>query len=116
MLDIVFIMLIFFIVTTTFARESGITVNRPMAATAEQKNKGTNIFVGLRKNGEVWIDKRLIDLRAVRPNIERLHVENPEGAVIIQADRDTKTGVLVEVMDQVRMAGVKNISIAARRE
>ncbi len=112
MLDIVFIMLIFFIVTTSFVKESGVTVSRPSAQTAEEK-KGSNILVAIRANGEIWIDRRAIDVRAVRPNIERMKAENPEGAVIIQADEFSPTGLLVKVMDQVRLAGITNISISA---
>jgi len=111
MLDIVFIMLIFFIVTTSFVKESGIDVNRPNAQTSETKAKG-NIIVGIKANGDVWIDKRLVDIRAVRPNVARLHAENPLGSVIIAADRETKTHVLVQVMDQVRLAGITNAAIA----
>lgn len=112
MLDIVFIMLIFFIVTTSFVKESGVTVNRPSAQTAEEK-KGSNILLAIRANGEIWIDRRAVDVRAVRPNIERMKAENPEGAVIIQADEYSPTGLLVKVMDQVRLAGISNISISA---
>jgi len=112
MLDIVFIMLIFFIVTTSFVKESGVTVNRPSAQTAEEK-KGSNILVAIRANGEIWIDRRAIDVRAVRPNIERMKAENPEGAVIIQADEFSPAGMVVKVMDQVRLAGITNISISA---
>ncbi|MFC3680053.1 MULTISPECIES: ExbD/TolR family protein [Bacterioplanoides] len=112
MLDIVFIMLIFFIVTTSFVKESGVTVNRPSAQTAEEK-KGSNILVAIRANGEIWIDRRAIDVRAVRPNIERMKAENPEGAVIIQADEFSPTGLLVKVMDQIRLAGIQDISISA---
>ncbi|MFH2066844.1 MAG: biopolymer transporter ExbD [Pseudomonadota bacterium] len=112
MLDVVFIMLIFFIVTTSFVRETGIDVNRPSAATAEKKTKG-NILVGIKPNGEIWIDKRPVDLRAVRANIQRLKAKFPQSSVIIQSDRESKTGVLVRVMDQIRLAGVTNISIAA---
>ena len=112
MLDIVFIMLIFFIVTTSFVKESGVTVSRPSAQTAEEK-KGNNILVAIKPNGEIWIDRRAIDVRAVRANIERLKAQNPEGAVIIQADEYSNTGVLVKVMDQVRLAGITNISISA---
>ena len=111
MLDIVFIMLIFFIVTTSFVKESGIDVNRPTAQTAERKERG-NIIVSIKSNGEIWVDKRAIDVRAVRANVARLHAENPLGSVIIAADRDTKTHVLVEVMDQIRLAGITNASIA----
>ncbi|ASP39865.1 biopolymer transporter ExbD [Bacterioplanes sanyensis] len=112
MLDIVFIMLIFFIVTTSFVKESGVTVSRPSAQTAEEK-KGSNILVAIRANGEIWIDRRAIDVRSVRPNIERMKAENPEGAVIIQADEHSSTGLLVKVMDQIRLAGVEDISISA---
>lgn len=113
MLDIVFIMLIFFIVTTSFVKESGVEVNRPSAQTAEDK-KGNNILVAIRANGEIWIDRRAIDVRAIRANIERLKAENTEGAVIIQADEFAPTGLLVKVMDQIRLAGMSNISISAQ--
>jgi biopolymer transport protein ExbD len=112
MLDIVFIMLIFFIVTASFVKESGVEVNRPTAQTAERQEQG-QIIVALKPNGEVWIDKRVVDIRAVRANIARLHAENPLGSVVIAADRDTKTHYLVQVMDQIRLAGVPNIAIAA---
>jgi len=111
MLDIVFIMLIFFIVTTSFVKESGIDVNRPTAETATRK-ENANIIIGIKANGNVWIDKHLTDIRAVRANIARLHAENPLGAVIIAADKESKTKVLIQVMDQVRLAGVMNASIA----
>ncbi len=112
MLDIVFIMLIFFIVTTSFVKETGIDVSRPSANTAEKKERG-NILIAIKPNGDVWMDKRKVELRAVRANTERMHAENPEGSVVIIADKESQTGVLVEVMDQVRSAGVYNVSIAA---
>jgi len=115
MLDIVFIMLIFFIVTTSFVKESGIEVNRPSAATAQRIERG-NILVGIKGDGEVWIDRRPVDIAAVRANIERLHAQNPEGAVVIVADKASQNGTLVQVMDQVQLAGVKSISLAATRE
>jgi biopolymer transport protein ExbD len=115
MMDIVFIMLIFFIVTTSFTKESGIEVNRPSAQTAERQQHG-NILVAISANNKIWIDKREIDIRAVRANIERLHAENPEGAVIVQADKDSKNGILVQVIDQIRLARVNNISLAATPE
>ena len=115
MLDIVFIMLIFFIVTTTFIKETGVEVNRPNASTAVADERG-NILIAITENNEIYIDKRLIDLRAVRANVERLKAENPEGSVIIQADQNSKTGLLVETMDQVRLAGVQNVSIAAEKD
>ena len=115
MLDIVFIMLIFFIVTTSFVKEAGVEINRPSANTAETVKKG-NIMVAVRENGQVWVDKRMVEVGAVRANIERLRAENPEGAVVIQADVESRSGVVVQVMDQIRMAGVQNISIAANKD
>jgi len=111
MLDIVFIMLIFFIVTTSFSKEAGIDINRPSAQTATRKAQG-NIIVAIKPNGDIWIDKRQVDIRAVRANVARLHAETPLGSVVIAADRDTKVKVLVQVMDQIRMAGIANASIA----
>jgi biopolymer transport protein ExbD len=115
MLDIVFIMLIFFIVTASSVKESGIDVNRPSAQTAEKDVKG-NIIVSIKPNGEVWIDKQVVDMRAVRANIARLHAENPLGSVIIAADREARTHALVQVMDQIRLAGVTNAAIATESE
>lgn len=112
MLDIVFIMLIFFIVTTSFVKESGVTVSTPQAATAVQQ-ENANIFIAITAAGEVWIDRRPVDPRAVRTIVARLHADNPEGSVIIQSDAKSATGTLVDVMDQVRLAGVEGIAIAA---
>jgi biopolymer transport protein ExbD len=112
MLDVVFIMLIFFIVTASFVKEAGIDVNRPNAATAERKEKG-NILVAISENNQIWIDRRQVDPRALRANIERMHAENPNAAVVIQADEESKNKLLVQVMDAARMVGVKNVSIAA---
>jgi biopolymer transport protein ExbD len=112
MLDVVFIMLIFFIVTASFIKEAGIDVNRPDAPMTESKPEDANILVAIRPNDEIWIDRRLIDPRALRANIERLHAENPKGSVVIQADRKSTNKMLVIVMDAARQAGVYNISIA----
>ena len=111
MLDVVFIMLIFFIVTASFVKESGIDVNRPDAATAVQKNRA-NILVAISDSNEVWINKRQIDLRAVQANIERLYAENPQGSVVSQADEESNTKTLIEVMDAARAAGVFDVSVA----
>jgi biopolymer transport protein ExbD len=115
MLDVTFIMLIFFIVTSSFVKEAGIDVNKPAATTAERKERG-NILVAITDTGQVWIDKRPVDVRAVRANIERLHAENPQGGVVIQADSNSKNGLLVKVMDAAREAGVYDVSIAATVE
>ena len=112
LLDIVFIMLIFFVVATSFVKESGIDVNRPTAETAERREQG-NILIAIAPNGEIWIDKRPVDIRSVRAVVERLTAENPEASVIIQGDREAQIGLLVAVMDQVRKGGVSNVSIAA---
>jgi len=115
MLDVVFIMLIFFIVTASFIKESGIDVNRPDAPMTESKPEDANILVRITGNDEIWIDRRLIDPRAVRANIERLHAENPEGSVVIQANRKSTNKILVQVMDSARQAGVYSVSIADAR-
>ena len=114
MLDFVLNLLIFFIITAVFVKEVGITVSRPSSKqqASEEKKVGT-IFVAIRANGEIWIDRRVVDLRAVRANIERFHAEKPEAPVVVIADKEAPTGVLVQVMDQVRMGGVENVSIAA---
>lgn len=113
MLDVVFILLIFFIVTTSFVRETGIEVNRPKASTSVSKPKA-NILIAINSTGQIWIDKREVDVRAVRANVERLRALNPEGGVVIQADGASQTGTLVKVMDQIRLAGVEDISISAK--
>ena len=112
MLDVVFIMLIFFIVTASFVKEAGIDVTRPQASTAVRKERG-NILIAITANDQIWMDRRQIDPRALRANIERMHAENPQGAVVIQADKEAKTGLLVQVMDAARASGVSSVSIAA---
>lgn len=113
MLDVVFILLIFFIVTASFVKEAGIDVNRPEAATAVKKERA-NILVAISDKGEIWINKRRIDVRAVQANIERLKAENPQGTVVIQADKKATTDTLIKVMDAARAAGVYDVSIAAQ--
>ena len=113
MLDVVFILLIFFIVTASFVKEAGIDVNRPDAATAVKKQRA-NILVAISDQGDIWINKRKIDIRAVQANIERLKAENPQGTVVIQADKKSTTDTLIKVMDAARAAGVFDVSIAAQ--
>jgi len=115
MLDVVFIMLIFFIVTASFIKEAGIDVNRPDAPMQETPPEEANILVQIRANDEIWIDRRMIDRRAVRANIQRLHAENPRGSVVIMPDKKSSNKVLVWIMDASRSAGVYNISIADQR-
>jgi biopolymer transport protein ExbD len=112
MIDMVFILLIFFIATTSFTKETGVEVNRPSAKTAVSKERG-HILIVVRANNEIWMDKRQIDIRTVRANVERMQAESPEGSVVIVADKDSKTGLVIEIMDQVRLAGVSDVSIAA---
>lgn len=111
MLDVVFIMLIFFIVTASFIKEAGVEVNRPEASTSNPK-ENVNILIAITGNDEVWMDGRRIDVRAVRANVERLHAENPKGAVVIQADNNSTTKTVVEVLDASREAGVLDVSLA----
>ena len=115
LIDMVFILLIFFLVTASFTKESGIDVDRPTAKTAAREEQGSMI-IGVSKDGEIWIDSQKIDTRAVRAHVEHLHAQNPEGTVIILADQSARTGTTVEVLDQVRLAGVTNVSIAASNE
>ena len=111
MLDVVFIMLIFFIVTASFIKEAGVEVNRPEASTSEPK-ENVNILVAVTATNEIWMDKRRIDVRAVRANIERLHAENPKGAVVIQADNESNTETVAGVLDAAREAGVYDVSLS----
>ena len=115
MLDFVLNLLIFFIITAVFVKEVGITVSRPSSKPQQQeeKKKTKTILVAIRGNGEIWIDKRVVDLRAVRANIERFHAESPDSPVVVISDKEAPTGILVQVMDQVRQGGVDNVSIAA---
>jgi biopolymer transport protein ExbD len=112
MLDVVFIMLIFFIVTATFIKEAGIDVDKPAAATAVIQEKAS-ILIAIDATNNIWINRRQVDIRSVRSIIERLHAENPKGTVVIQADRESKNDSLVQVMDASRRAGVYDIALAA---
>lgn len=104
MLDIVFIMLIFFIVTASFLKEAGIEVNRPEGSSGEPQDKA-NIMIAVTAEDEVWMEKRRVDVRAVRANVERLKAENPEGTIVIQADEESTTGIVAEIMDSLNQAG-----------
>ena len=111
MLDVVFIMLIFFIVTSTFVKESGVDVTRPDAETATVA-EANSIQIGITAQNDIFFDKRPIDTRAVRANVEKALAENPGAAVIIVADRMSNTSALIEVMDQARLAGAASVSVA----
>ncbi|MBW1759329.1 MAG: biopolymer transporter ExbD, partial [Deltaproteobacteria bacterium] len=104
--------LIFFLVTTSFVKETGVDINRPAASTAVSKEK-VNILIGVTNDNRIFMDKREIDIRAVRANVERALAENPEGWVVIVADKESLTGIAIKVMDGCRLAGAKNVSLAA---
>ena len=112
MLDFVLNLLIFFIITTSFVKEAGISVDRPLAATARFEETG-NILIAIRENGEIWMDRRPVDLREVRSVIERLHIERPDDTVVVIADKKAATGVLATVMDEVKAGGIKDVAIGA---
>jgi len=114
MLDIVFIMLIFFIVTTTFVRETGVTVDKPEALTAEARPQG-NVLIGVDSGNGIWMNGSQIELSDVRTLVQRARAENPEGSVILISDKGARTGTLVEVMDQVQAAGVSRMAISAEQ-
>lgn len=113
LIDMVFILLIFFLVTTSFVKETGVEVNRPTAATAVSQSKAT-ILIGIDATDRIFFDNREVDVRAVRANVERALAENPEGAVVVVTDRSSTTGMAIEVMDGARLAGAANVSLAAR--
>ena len=115
MIDILAILLIFFIVTSSFSKESGIEVNRPQADTASSQDKG-NILIAVTADGQVWLDKQAVDVRTVRAHVERLRQDQPDGIVVVQADQDARTGLVVQVMDQARLAGVADVALAASME
>lgn len=111
MLDVVFIMLIFFIVTATFIKETGIEVNRPDTKTAQFK-KTVSLLVAVSPDSAVWIDKKKVDIRNVRPLMERLHAENPKGGLVIQADMESKVEKVLAIMDAARTIGIGQVAIA----
>jgi biopolymer transport protein ExbD len=113
LIDMVFILLIFFLVTTSFVKETGIEVSRPTAATAVTHEKAT-ILIGIDEQNHIYIENREVDVRAVRANVERALAENPEGSVVVVADKASATGTAIQVMDGCRMAGAHNVSLAAK--
>lgn len=112
LIDMVFILLIFFAVNASFIKEAGVEIERPSARTAQTKQQA-NIMIAVTENDEVWVDRQRVDPRSVRGHVERLHAENPEGAVVILADDQSRTGLVIEVLDQARLAGVENVAVAA---
>ncbi len=112
LIDMVFILLIFFAVNASFVKEAGVEIERPSARSAVTQQQA-NIMIAVTTNGEVWVDRQRVDPRSVRGHVERLHAENPEGAVVILADDSSRTGLVIEVLDQARLAGVENVAVAA---
>lgn len=113
LMDIVFIMLIFFIVTSTFVKEPGVEIDRPEATTAKVR-KFAAILVAVTETNEIWINKDLVELDAVRINVEQLHQENPKGTAVVQVDRNADSRYLVEVVNQIRAAGVTDIAVSTQ--
>ena len=111
MLDVVFIMLIFFIVTATFIKQAGIDILRPEALTAEMKPT-VAVLIAIGENGDIWIDKQKVDVTSVRAHIERLHAENPKGGLVVQADKGAKSEKLMAVLSAARAAGMTEVAIA----
>lgn len=112
MLDFTINLLIFFIITTSFIKEAGVTVFKPEAVTAEHRESG-NLLIAIRENGDIWMDRERVELRELRPLIERLHIERPDDTVVIIADRNSEAGVVAQVMDEVKAGGISEVSIAA---
>lgn len=115
MLDVVFILLIFFIVTSTFIKETGIEINRPDTQTAEMK-KTVSLLVAVGADNSIWIDKKKVDIRNVRPMMEKLHAENPRGGLVIQADSASKVEKVLAIMDSARAIGITQIAIASEQK
>ena len=115
LIDMTFLLLIFFMVTTSFVKETGIVVMRSTAATAEVKEHGT-VMIGVDTEGQVYMEGKKIDLRSVRSLVERALAEDPDAGVVVVADRNSNTGDVVKVMDQCRLAGAQNVSLAAKRD
>jgi biopolymer transport protein ExbD len=115
MLDFVLNLLIFFIITAVFAKEIGLTVNRAGAAPSAPTQEASSVLVAIRANGEIWVDDRIVDVRAVRANVERMAAVKPGTGVLIVADKDAEAGLVVQVIDQARQGGIQNISFAGTR-
>ncbi len=115
MLDIVFIMLIFFIVTASFIKEAGVNVRKPEAAMAEKKDQAS-ILIAITDKDEIWINRHKVDLKSLRTNIEKLHAENPKGTIVVQADKDSKAGTMLAVTEAVKAAGVPGVAIATEEK
>ncbi|SFM44552.1 ExbD/TolR family protein [Thermodesulforhabdus norvegica] len=114
LMDMVFILLIFFLVTTSFTRESGVVVERPRAKTAEPLEK-LSFIIGVTEKGEIFVEGRRIEIPMIRTYVSKVLRENPDAGVVVVCDRNAKTDVLIRVLDECRAAGAKNLSVAARK-
>jgi biopolymer transport protein ExbD len=110
MLDFVVNLLIFFIITAVFVKEAGLEVNRPTSFETPPDEESQSIQIQILDTGEVWVDNRAVDVRAVRANVERMSAINPDSGVLILAQEQAPTGTLVEVVDQVHLGGIYNIT------
>ena len=115
LIDVMMVLLIFFVASTSFVRETGVDVERSTANSAEVLDHGS-IMIGVSANGDVFMEGKRVDVRRVRGLVERALAEDREAGVVVIADKDSKTGDIVKVMDQCRLAGARNVSLAARRE
>lgn len=112
MLDFVINLLIFFIITAVFVKEAGLNVNRPTSFEQQDKNDDESIQIQVLNTGEIWIDGRAVDVRAVRANVERMSAVNPDSGVLVLASEEAPTGAVVEVVDQVHLGGIYNITFS----
>jgi biopolymer transport protein ExbD len=112
MLDFVTNLLIFFIITAVFVKESGLEVNRPTSFEQPEESDNESIQIQILSDGEIWVDNRAVDVRAVRANVERMSAVNPDSGVLILAQEQAPTGTLVEVVDQVHLGGIYNITFS----
>jgi biopolymer transport protein ExbD len=115
MLDIVFIMLIFFIVTTSFVKEISLDVNRPSKTPIKEEKRSEVISIRISKEGQIFVQERMVDVAAIRANIEANLALKPKASVVVVSDREADAGLLVKVIDQSRLAGAKNVSLAAQK-
>jgi biopolymer transport protein ExbD len=112
MLDFVMNLLVFFIITAVFVKELGLTVNRPSGAVAQAAGESGSIAVNITAAGDILVDNRVVDVRAVRANVERLYAVDPKRGVLILAEADAQTGLVAEVVDQIHLGGIYNITFS----
>ena len=114
LIDMVFILLVFFVVTSSFVKETGVEIHRPNAKSALQQEQA-NILIAVTEDSEIWIEKQAVDIRALRGHIERIHAESPEGSVVVMADQKAPAGIVIQVVDQARLAGIEKVAVAATK-